>query len=160
MIGGERRSRSLLRSMGRRTISVQSRSIRRTGRRRTSDRFDPSANSGRMESPFLSGTARSKSSVSWFSRPINSSARMALWVGFGARLEHDRLARLRLTTLNLNLFGSPTRSDYRFVIRSGRPMEKARQFWNSESQFGLEMRWASGEGIASGRLNEYRRSAA
>jgi hypothetical protein len=73
------------------------------------------------------------------------TARIALWVGFGARLEHDRLARLQLTTLNLNLFGSPTRSDYRFVIRSGRPMEKARQFWNSQSQFSPEMRWASGD---------------
>jgi hypothetical protein len=57
----------------------------------------------------------------------------------------DRLARLQLTTLNLNLFGSPTRSDYRFVIRSGRLMEKARQFWNSQSQFSPEMRWASGD---------------
>jgi hypothetical protein len=64
---------------------------------------------------------------------------------FGARLEHDRLARLRLTTLNLNLFGSPTRSDYCFLVRSRRQMEKARQFWNSQSQFGPEMRWASGD---------------
>lgn len=63
-------------------------------------------------------------SVSWFGRRMNSSARMALWVGFGTRLEHDRLARLRVTTLNLNLFGSPARSDYSLVIRSGLPMGK------------------------------------
>ena len=71
---------------------------------------------------------------------------MALWSGLGrdCRGEHDRLARLRLTTLNLNLFGSPTRSDYFFLVRSGLPMEKARQFRNSQSQFGPEMRWASG----------------
>src|SRR5258705_2910790 len=78
----------------------------------------------------------------------------------GAICRGEPLVHLRLTTINLNLFGSPTRPDYCFVVRSGRSMEKVRQFWNSQSQFGPEMRWASGEGITSGRLNEYRRSAA
>jgi hypothetical protein len=43
-----------------------------------------------------------------------------------------RLAHFRLTTLNPNLFGSPTRSDYCFLARSDRDAE-----WQRRGIFGI-----------------------